>query len=101
MKVLQSLSVRLGATTTTSLPHQTRKLILGLKEKYPKYRIPLHGLLWFLYILAEIAIVATDLAELLGTAIALNLYVFEDASKADEQVVPQITTFRWSTHHRC
>jgi len=78
MKVLQSLSVRLGATTTTSLPHQTRKLILGLKEKYPKYRIPLHGLLWFLYILAEIAIVATDLAELLGTAIALNLYV--DAS---------------------
>jgi Mn2+/Fe2+ NRAMP family transporter len=26
-----------------------------------------------LYILAEIAIVATDLAELLGTAIALNL----------------------------
>jgi Mn2+/Fe2+ NRAMP family transporter len=38
--------------------------------------------------LAEIAIVATDLAELLGTAIALNLYVFEDASKADEQVIP-------------
>ena len=51
---------------------------MALEAKHPKYRIPLHGLLWFLYILAEIAIVATDLAELLGTAIALKLYV--DAS---------------------
>ena len=71
--VLQTLSVRLGATTGTSLPHQTRKLFLGYEAKYPKYRVPIHCGLWVLYILAEIAIIATDLAELLGSAIALNL----------------------------
>jgi metal iron transporter len=71
--VLQTLSVRLGATTSTSLPHQTRQLILRLKEKYPKYRVALHCLLWFLYIMAEAAIIATDLAELLGSAIALHM----------------------------
>jgi metal iron transporter len=48
---------------------------LGYEAKYPKYRIPIHCGLWALYILAEIAIIATDLAELLGSAIALNLYV--------------------------
>jgi Mn2+/Fe2+ NRAMP family transporter len=31
------------------------------------------GGLYTLYVLAEVAIVATDLAELLGSAIALNL----------------------------
>ena len=31
------------------------------------------GGLYFLYGLAEVAIIATDLAELLGSAIALNL----------------------------
>lgn len=30
---------------------------------------------WFLYGLAEIAIIATDLAEVIGTAIALNLLI--------------------------
>ena len=71
--VLQTLSVRLGATTATSLPHQTRKLFLRLEAKHPKYRVALHCGLWALYILAEVAIIATDLAELLGSAIALNL----------------------------
>lgn len=52
---------------------------MRLKEKHPKYRVPLHCLLWFLYILAEVAIIGTDLAELLGTAIALNLWVAQAA----------------------
>ncbi len=31
------------------------------------------GMLYLIYAMAEIAIIATDLAELLGSAIALNL----------------------------
>ncbi|WVQ73677.1 hypothetical protein IAR50_003257 [Cryptococcus sp. DSM 104548] len=71
--VLQLLSVRLGTTTGLSLPAQTRILFLQLQERYPKYRVPLTIGLWSLYLLAELAIVATDLAELLGSAIALHL----------------------------
>ncbi|KAE8540828.1 hypothetical protein D1P53_003192 [Cryptococcus gattii VGV] len=71
--VLQLLSVRLGTATGISLPAQTRLLFLRLKARYPKYRIPLTIALWSLYALAEIAIIATDLAELLGSAIALHL----------------------------
>lgn len=71
--VLQLLSVRLGATTSTSLPRQTRLLFLRLEKKYPRYRIALRCCLYSLYALAEIAIIGTDLAELLGSAIALNL----------------------------
>lgn len=71
--VLQLLSVRLGTATGISLPAQTRLLFLRLKTRYPKYRIPLTIALWALYALAEIAIIATDLAELLGSAIALHL----------------------------
>ncbi|WWC87494.1 uncharacterized protein L201_002384 [Kwoniella dendrophila CBS 6074] len=71
--VLQLLSVRLGAITSNSLPAQTRLLILNLQVKYPKYKIPLRILLYTLYFLAEIAIIGTDLAELLGSAIALHL----------------------------
>ncbi|WVQ78677.1 hypothetical protein IAT38_000764 [Cryptococcus sp. DSM 104549] len=71
--VLQLLSVRLGAATSASLPAQTRLLFLRLKRKYPKYRVPLTMGLWTLYLLAEVAIIATDLAELLGSAIALHL----------------------------
>ncbi|TYJ58771.1 hypothetical protein B9479_000607 [Cryptococcus floricola] len=72
-RLLQLLSVRLGTTTGLSLPAQTRILFLRLKERYPKYRIPLTIGLWSLYLLAELAIIATDLAELLGSAIALHL----------------------------
>lgn len=57
--LLQSLSVRLGIATGQNLAEACR-------EAYPRWRIPL----WFT---AEIAIAATDLAELLGSAIALNL----------------------------
>ncbi|WVW79770.1 hypothetical protein I302_101740 [Kwoniella bestiolae CBS 10118] len=71
--VLQLLSVRLGAITSTSLPQQTRLLFIRLQAKSPKYRIPLKIALYTLYALAEIAIIGTDLAELLGSAIALHL----------------------------
>ncbi|WOO78921.1 Manganese transporter pdt1 [Vanrija pseudolonga] len=71
--ILQILSVRLGAVTSQSLPQQTRALFLRWEAKWPKYRRLLRLGLWTLWALAEIAIIATDLAELLGSAIALNL----------------------------
>ncbi|KAF8003369.1 hypothetical protein HF325_002614 [Metschnikowia pulcherrima] len=57
---LQVLSAKLGAVTGLDLAANCREN-LG-----PKLNL-------FIYILAEIAIVATDLAEVVGTAIALNI----------------------------
>ncbi len=58
--LLQSLAARLGIVSRTDLAQANR-------EEYPSFiNIPL-------YILAEIAITATDLAEVIGSAIALNL----------------------------
>ena len=58
--LLQSLCIKLGVVTRLDLAQSCRKY-------YPKYvNIPL-------YILAELAIIATDLAEVIGSAIALNL----------------------------
>jgi manganese transport protein len=57
--LLQALSVRLGVATGRNLAEVCR-------EAYPRLRIPL-------WITAEVAIAATDLAELLGSAIALEL----------------------------
>jgi metal iron transporter len=71
--VVQILSVRLGAVTSKSLPRATRELILSWEAAYPKYRLWFRALLYSLWALAEIAIIATDLAELLGSAIALNM----------------------------
>ncbi len=58
--VLQTLSARLGIVTGLDLAQ-------GCRREYPK---KINFLLW---ILAEIAIAATDLAEVLGTIIGLNL----------------------------
>lgn len=58
--VLQYLSLKLGIVTGKDLAQACRAY-------YPK---PVSYVLWFL---AEIAIIATDLAEVLGSAIALNL----------------------------
>lgn len=58
--ILQALSIRLGVATGKDLAQACR-------DAYPK---PISITLW---ILAEIAIAATDLAELIGAAIALNL----------------------------
>lgn len=57
---LQTLSAKLGAVTGLDLA-------ANCKENLP------HRLNIFMYILAEIAIIATDLAEVVGTAIALNI----------------------------
>lgn len=57
--LLQSLSVRLGIATGQNLAEACR-------DAYPRWRVPL-------WLTAEIAIAATDLAELLGSAIALEL----------------------------
>jgi len=58
--LLQSLSARLGIV-------QGRDLAQCSRETYPR------GVNFILYILAEIAIAACDLAEVLGMAIGLNL----------------------------
>lgn len=58
--LLQTLSARLGIVTG-------RDLAQSCRDEYPK---PVTIALW---ILCEIAIVACDLAEVLGTAIAINL----------------------------
>ena len=58
--LLQSLSARLGLV-------RRRDLAQASRETYPKF---VNG---FLYVLAEIAIAATDLAEVLGMAIGLQL----------------------------
>lgn len=58
--VLQALSARLGIATG-------RDLAQACREHYPR---PVAFVLW---LLAELAICATDLAEVIGTAIALNL----------------------------
>jgi manganese transport protein len=58
--LLQTLSARLGIVTG-------RDLAQACRETYPR---PVNLALWFL---CEIAIVACDLAEVLGAAIALNL----------------------------
>ncbi len=58
--LLQSLSARLGIV-------RGRDLAQANREVYPKY------INFALYILAEIAIAATDLAEVLGMAIGLHL----------------------------
>ncbi len=58
--ILQSLSARLGIVTG-------RDLAQACRDSYPA------PLVWFLWLMAQIAIIATDLAEVIGTAIGLHL----------------------------
>lgn len=58
--LLQSLSARLGIV-------RGRDLAQANRETYPRY------INFFLYVLAEVAIAATDLAEVLGMAIGIQL----------------------------
>ena len=58
--LLQSLSARLGIV-------RGRDLAQANRETYPK------GINFYLYVLAEVAIAATDLAEVLGMAIGIQL----------------------------
>ncbi|KAF9907107.1 hypothetical protein EC991_011325 [Linnemannia zychae] len=57
---LQGLAVKLGVVSGLDLAQACRKFT-------PKY------VNWVLYVLAELAIIACDLAEVIGSAIALNL----------------------------
>ena len=58
--LLQNLSAKLGIATGKSLPEVSR-------DNYP------HGLTIFLWFTAELAAIATDLAEFLGGAVGFNL----------------------------
>ncbi|KAJ5716931.1 hypothetical protein N7488_002577 [Penicillium malachiteum] len=58
--LLQSLCVKLGTVTGLNLAENCR-------EHLPPW------LVWILYLFAEAAIIATDIAEVIGQAIALNL----------------------------
>eukprot|EP01125_Pyxidicula_operculata_P013456 TRINITY_DN446_c0_g1_i1.p1 TRINITY_DN446_c0_g1~~TRINITY_DN446_c0_g1_i1.p1 ORF type:complete len:353 (+),score=54.86 TRINITY_DN446_c0_g1_i1:90-1148(+) len=60
--LLQTLSARLGVVVQRDLAEMCRL-------SYPKY------VCWVLWFLCEIAIAATDMAEVLGTAIGLNLLI--------------------------
>lgn len=57
---LQVLAIRLGSVSGRDLAQLSH-------EHFPRW------LNWILYIFAEIAIIATDIAEVVGTAIALNV----------------------------
>lgn len=79
--LLQVLCCRLGTVTGMDLAVQTRRLVLGLPAtsspapdwNAPGMRARYWGILIPLYIINEGAIIATELAELIGSAIALNL----------------------------
>ncbi|KAK3368346.1 natural resistance-associated macrophage protein-domain-containing protein [Podospora didyma] len=60
--LLQSLAIKLGTVTGLDLSSACRAFL-------PRW------LNYFLYALAELAIIATDIAEVIGTAIALNLLI--------------------------
>ncbi|KAK3369684.1 natural resistance-associated macrophage protein [Lasiosphaeria ovina] len=60
--LLQSLAIKLGTVTGLDLASACRTFL-------PRW------LNYFLYALAEVAIIATDIAEVIGTAIALNLLI--------------------------
>ncbi|POS83802.1 hypothetical protein EPUL_004902, partial [Erysiphe pulchra] len=59
---LQSLCIKLGSISGLNLAEACRAFL-------PRW------LNYFLYVLAELAIIATDLAEVIGTAIAINLLI--------------------------
>ncbi|KAF9243857.1 natural resistance-associated macrophage protein-domain-containing protein [Melanogaster broomeanus] len=68
--VLQVLATRLGCVTGLDLAAHCRILL----HDHPRHpRLVRHFVLYPLYVLCEIAIISTDLAELLGSAIGLSL----------------------------
>ena len=79
--LLQVLCCRLGAVTGYDLAFQTRRLVLGLppgQDPLPdmrstRMRLRYWSLLIPLYVINELAIIATELAELIGSAIALSM----------------------------
>ncbi|KAH9922018.1 natural resistance-associated macrophage protein [Epithele typhae] len=68
--VLQSLAYKLGCVTGLDLASHCRVLLYDRPRH--KYLIR-YGVLYPLYVLSEIAIVSTDIAELIGSAIGISL----------------------------
>lgn len=69
--LFQILSARLGCVSDLDLASHCR---VALNNR-PKHRILGKVVLWFLWAMSEGGIIMTDLAELLGSAIAINLSV--------------------------
>jgi len=69
---LQTLATRLGVVSGLDLPQHCRRSLHNRPKHTLWYR---WGLLYPLYLLCEAGIVLTDLTELLGSAIAINLLV--------------------------
>ncbi|KAK0465267.1 smf Mn2+ and Fe2+ transporter [Desarmillaria tabescens] len=68
--VLQTLSCKLGCVTGLDLAAHCRNLL----HDHPKHPLLVRRLVLYpLYVLSEVAIIATDLAELLGSAIGICL----------------------------
>ncbi|GAA5857320.1 hypothetical protein JCM8547_002219 [Rhodosporidiobolus lusitaniae] len=71
--LFQILSARLGCVSDYDLATHCRFALYDRPGRFKLfYR---YGLLWPLYLLAESGIIFTDLAELLGSAIAINLLI--------------------------
>jgi metal iron transporter len=75
---LQIMAVRLGCATGVDLARGTRLLCLpegpnGQVKADLRWKKSRTGLLWLNYLVAEGAIIATELAEIIGSGIALNL----------------------------
>lgn len=75
---LQILAVRMGVVTGEDLACNTRRLCLpegpdGEVKQGLRWKKSRTALLWFCYLISEGALIATELAELIGSAIALNL----------------------------
>ncbi|KPV76894.1 uncharacterized protein RHOBADRAFT_51878 [Rhodotorula graminis WP1] len=71
--LFQLLSTRLGCVSDYDLATHCR---FALHDRDSRYKLVYRwGLLYPLYVMAEIGIIFTDLAELLGSAIAINLLI--------------------------
>ncbi|BGP37357.1 Manganese transporter smf1 [Rhodotorula kratochvilovae] len=71
--LFQILSTRLGCVSDYDLATHCR---FALHDRDSRYKLAYRwGLLYPLYVMAEIGIIFTDLAELLGSAIAINLLI--------------------------
>ncbi|TNY23362.1 natural resistance-associated macrophage protein-domain-containing protein [Rhodotorula diobovata] len=71
--LFQILSTRLGCVSDYDLATHCR---FALHDRDSRYKLVYRwGLLYPLYVMAEIGIIFTDLAELLGSAIAINLLI--------------------------
>ncbi|KAF8744071.1 Mn2 and Fe2, partial [Rhizoctonia solani] len=70
--LLQTMAARLGCVTGRDLAQHCRLLL----HSRPKHKLWFRrGLLYPMYVMCEVGIIATDLAELLGSAIGLSLLI--------------------------